>query len=113
MNVTSLECKQSSVNEGTLKLSHNTAVPQNGMKSMQTISLAVQLQGKSKYVHSSRWLVPKGSRGEGLKAAGPMQPHWWLNRSPAEGSGARPPVTLGSSVKSGRFCRCDLSSSRT
>lgn len=33
-----------------------------------------------------------------------------LNRSPAEGRGASPPVTEGSRLKSGRFDKCDFNS---
>ena len=34
----------------------------------------------------------------------------WLKRSTAEGSGFMPPVTCGSLLKSGRLCRCAVSS---
>lgn len=36
-----------------------------------------------------------------------------VNKSPADGSGAKPPLTLGNCAKSGKFCRCVLTSCRT
>lgn len=68
------------------------------------------LGGRNSVTQTRRWVWMGGNRKRVRLSVSAMAPQSVEKRSPAEGSGARPPVTLGRRERSGRLWMWDLSS---